>query len=427
MTEHASFLSALKLPVRNPKVKTLRHVDKSKHDAARAQDTHAVPPHGRDSHNGHSSAPQDIWPMQTIMFGLPSVPRAAPRAATKSHQDGSLPALSAFFPAPAATPKAPAPSRSRGLPQQCGLAELEAPMTTWPRSSSTHPLDSSQGYVVAELGASLSNHIAVAPSEPVELCAHQPIDHCPQQPVELPVELSEHHPAELHAWADQPSNKVYNILKAMRSPIQSSRGGYVYCFEDGNAPGQLRFGHTETRDELWNIADSAVVRPDLRQSNTLGNRIRQRKSTCGLWPVVRLVTPMRCAAQRMETLARLTLVGYRKQQDCRSGINDDPEWFNCGLDQAERVLRMWQRFSGLQPFTASGQLEGMWRKYAKDGLRGRWTGYSIDEWVSASWEPMLRETEEGDEKWTNLKGFEPAQRSALQVILGSLGDQEPER
>ncbi|KAH7376778.1 hypothetical protein B0T11DRAFT_315004 [Plectosphaerella cucumerina] len=187
--------------------------------------------------------------------------------------------------------------------------------------------------------------------------------------------------------AEQPSNNVYNILKEMKTLIHSNKGGYVYFSEDVNARGLLKIGYAETWDEPWvlDIPDNVVYRPDLRQSNTLGKRIRQRKSTCGLWPVMKLVAPMIHAARKMEMLVRLTLVNDRR----RSADSSETERFTCSIDRAEQVLRMWQRFSNLKPFTPSGQLEPVWGKYVKNGLRGRWGIYSVEKWISASLEPML--------------------------------------
>lgn len=132
---------------------------------------------------------------------------------------------------------------------------------------------------------------------------------------------------------------------------------------------------------------------------------------------------MKYAVSKMETLVRSTLVDCRKPNERQPSDNDE-EWFNCRLEQVERVLRLWQRFCNLQPFTSSGQLDAVWCKYAKQGLRGRWNIYSIDEWVSASWEPMLGKMERESDKWGILEGFEPDQRVALQVIIRALGEQK---
>ncbi|KAH6663964.1 hypothetical protein F5X68DRAFT_237365 [Plectosphaerella plurivora] len=216
------------------------------------------------------------------------------------------------------------------------LAELEAPLPSLARS---RPSESSQDCRIATVGPEVpelpADPVSTTVSEPLELCSHQGV-------------------------ADQPSNGVHNILKDIRVPVESTRGGYVYFSADADARGLLKLGYTETWDEPWviGIPENVVFRPSLTQSNSLGKRIRQRKSTCGLWPVVKLVAPMKHAGRRMKMLVRSTLVDNMKE----SSDGSDPELFDCTLLQAEQVLRLWQRFSNLQPFTSSGELDASWGK-----------------------------------------------------------------
>jgi hypothetical protein len=372
-----------------------------------------------------------------MMCGLPSVPRPRP----KSSRAGYPPALEAFFPArppsrqPPPTPRTAHTPRGNDIHRKADVAELEASESSLVKLPSQYRADSIQDGIVelptpsnddCPVPAELEAAESPSTSKP-DVQSFSPLPKQHHETLELSSDLppsASPNPVELcscQGVAEPPSNNIYNILKEMRTPIYSNKGGYVYFSEDVNARGLLKIGYAETWDEPWvlDIPDNVVYRPDLRQSNTLGKRIRQRKSTCGLWPVMKLVAPMRHAARKMEMLVRLTMVDERRI----SGDSSDTERFTCSIERAERILRMWQRFSNLKPFTPSGQLEPVWGKYVKAGLRGRWGIYSVEKWISASLEPMLWKMESVCDRRGVREGFAADQRAALQVILRSLEEQ----
>ncbi|RGP77680.1 hypothetical protein FLONG3_4253 [Fusarium longipes] len=159
------------------------------------------------------------------------------------------------------------------------------------------------------------------------------------------------------------SKPLRELLDLMGKPIgkTSSCSGWIYGFADPSIEGHIKIGY-------------AV--------NSVEERMKQWRVKCGYRPEVKFEVSMPCAVRRMEGLVHKTLHMEAKDVYCpdKSCRTKHREWFKISETEAEKVVRIWQKFSESQPYTESRQLSRTWEGIAATQETKPWSS-DTKEWL----------------------------------------------
>ncbi|RBR24013.1 uncharacterized protein FIESC28_03126 [Fusarium coffeatum] len=165
------------------------------------------------------------------------------------------------------------------------------------------------------------------------------------------------------------------MAKRARRTKDGRNPGWIYGFTDTSAPGHIKIGYSKYSAE-W--------------------RIREWKRTCGHEELnIEFEAEMPCAVQRMEQLIHLTLHMEREDAWCpfKECTKEHKEWFEISREEAESVVKTWQRFSELIPYTESGYLDDTWSAIVARALRNGPYSSSSKEWLEKELLTIISERE----------------------------------
>jgi hypothetical protein len=162
---------------------------------------------------------------------------------------------------------------------------------------------------------------------------------------------------------------IRDILEHMAKPVEvGSRRvgrspGWVYGFTDPSAPGHIKIGYSQGSAE---------------------QRLQEWIRNCGHEELnLEFEAKMPCAVQKMEQLIHLTLHMEQEYAWCRSRKCErrHKEWFKISREEAWSVVKTWQKFSKLIPYTESGCLDDIWSDIVARALQDEPCSSSSKEWL----------------------------------------------
>jgi hypothetical protein len=170
---------------------------------------------------------------------------------------------------------------------------------------------------------------------------------------------------------------IRKILKRMAKPVEEDgrNPGWVYGFTDPSAPGHIKIGYSKKSAE---------------------RRIQEWIRTCGHKELnIEFKAKMPCAVQKMEGLIHLTLHMEGEYAWCPSKKckKTHKEWFEISHKEAWSVVKTWQKFSMLMPYTKSGILDNIWADIVAGALRGEPCSSSSKEWLETELLTMISKQE----------------------------------
>ncbi|KAJ3465449.1 hypothetical protein MRS44_006107 [Fusarium solani] len=187
------------------------------------------------------------------------------------------------------------------------------------------------------------------------------------------------------------TNPVGDLLHRLHMvPGKSSRSaGWVYCFAEKTAPGYLKIGYKQYKDDDGN---TALSREEQNNKDQVMKRLREWERDCKHNIDYKFIYYMPCAARTMEGLVHLTLHKSKRRARCPNpdckAKKGHMEWFEISEIEARRAVEVWQQFSNLKPYAGNGRLEDFWFNHTcNDSETHR--DSSIKKWLYERWTKVI--------------------------------------
>lgn len=147
---------------------------------------------------------------------------------------------------------------------------------------------------------------------------------------------------------------------------ETNQTGFVYCFSERSTPGYVKIGYYKYKEDAKNNKQRRLS-PESPEFPVHG----KDEAIEGLkqWSKQCLLEYISCAAHRMESLihdtlhkkGRSVIRGHCIDKGCFKNHN---EWFKTSAEEAKVIVKAWQRFSSLYPYSSTGGVNGWWHTYA---------------------------------------------------------------
>jgi hypothetical protein len=156
---------------------------------------------------------------------------------------------------------------------------------------------------------------------------------------------------------------VGEILELMAKPPDQKgfERGWIYGFTDPSVKGHIKIGYTK---------------------NSVETRMKKWRRDCAYEPLVKFKVSMPCAVKRMEGLIHRTLHMEKEVASCpaKSCKAKHREWFKISEEEALGVVKIWQQFSKLEPYTEERQLNDIWKSIVAAQRAKPWSS-GTKEWL----------------------------------------------
>lgn len=141
------------------------------------------------------------------------------------------------------------------------------------------------------------------------------------------------------------------------TPFDLRSVGYIYCFKHP--------GDNDVDDRLGPEVLTVIHPVKIGRTRQVPRRIKQWRARCRYEPAVQFAHRM-AEHERVEAIVHAQLHNERRKEHrgCASCGSRHDEWFDVGVEDAEYLVRLWQRFAGHRvcPYDASGGLVPRWRE-----------------------------------------------------------------
>ncbi|KAJ4210462.1 hypothetical protein NW767_000735 [Fusarium falciforme] len=187
------------------------------------------------------------------------------------------------------------------------------------------------------------------------------------------------------------TNPVGDLLHRLHMvPGKSSlSAGWVYCFAEKTAPGYLKIGYKQYKDDDGN---TVLSREEQNNKDQVMKRLREWERDCKHNIDYKFIYYMPCAAHTMEGLVHLTLHKSKRRARCPNpdckAKKGHMEWFKVSEIEARRAVEVWQQFSDLKPYAGNGRLEDFWFNHTYNDSETH-RGSSINEWLYERWTKVI--------------------------------------